>query len=259
MNKGIVLLLTSVALAGCGQVDAGHTGVFSRFGQVDNVPAREGLHWYNPLTTDLIVLDTQTQKGEGEASTYTRDTQLATIKYTINYSLNSNVVPQVYRQFGENWFERLGPQVIVSSIKDEFGKWNAVDAIARREVLQQRITARILPELQKRNIIVTGFELTDISYSKEFENAVEAKQVAVERANAERNKTVQVQEQAKQRIIAAEGEAKAMQLKSQAIAANPALTQYEAVQRWSGKLCETGATCMFGGQGGAVPFINVKP
>jgi regulator of protease activity HflC (stomatin/prohibitin superfamily) len=251
-NKIIAIALAASALAACGQVKSGHTGVFTRYGAVDKSPAREGLHWYNPLTTDLIVMDTQVQRGEGTASTYTRDTQLADIKYVINYQLNPNSAPSMYRAYGEDWFNRIAPQVVVASIKDEFGKWNAVQAIERREELQRRVAARIIPGLSKRNIIVHGFEITDISYSKAFEAAVEAKQVAVERANAERNRTVQVEEQAKQRIVAAKGEAEAMSLRAQALEKNPKLVQYQAIEKWDGKL----PVNMYGGS--AVPFVDVS-
>lgn len=251
MKKLIVLALTGVSLAACGQVDTGHRGMYSRFGAVSNQVLPEGLHWYNPFTTDLIQVNVQTQKAEGDTATYTRDSQQATIRFTITYQLNPNTVVQTYRQYGENWFDRLAPQVIVASIKDEFGKWNAVDIINRREEVQQNISNRIVPALRKRNIIVSGFELTGVSYSKAFEEAVEEKQVAVERANAERNRTVQVEEQAKQKVIAAEGEAKAIGLRAAALSQNQNLVEYEAVRKWDGRLPQN----MYGGS--AIPFVDV--
>lgn len=251
IRNALLLAAAALSVAACGQVDAGHTGVFSRYGAVEDKPVREGLHWYNPFTTDLIVLNTQIQKAEGETATYTRDSQQAGITYTITYALSGNAAPKVYRTVGEDWFNRLAPQVIVQSIKDEFGKWNAVDIINRREEVQRNIQNRIVPALRKRNIAVSGFELTDVSYSKAFEDAVEAKQVAVETANAERNRTVQVEEQAKQKVIAAEGEAKAIQLRAQALSQNQNLVQYEAVRKWDGKLPAN----MYGGS--AVPFVDV--
>ena len=64
------------------------------------------------------------------------------------------------------------------------------------------------------------------------------------------NKTKRVQEEARQKVIAAEAEAKAMQIRAEALAQNKNLTEYEAVQKWDGKLPQYM-------MGNTVPFINM--
>ena len=54
-----------------------------------------------------------------------------------------------------------------------------------------------------------------------------------------KNKTVQIEEEAKQRLILAESEAKAMTIKGNALKANPGLVSLEAVQKWDGKAPQT--------------------
>lgn len=65
-----------------------------------------------------------------------------------------------------------------------------------------------------------------------------------------KNVTVQDKEEARQKVIAAEAAAKAMQIKTQSLSQNRALVQYEAVQKWNGQL----PTYMMGK---SVPFINL--
>ena len=65
-----------------------------------------------------------------------------------------------------------------------------------------------------------------------------------------KNRTVQIQEEAKQKIISAEAEAKSMAIRANALTQNKALVEYEAVQKWDGKLPEYML-------GNSVPFINV--
>ena len=67
-----------------------------------------------------------------------------------------------------------------------------------------------------------------------------------------KNKTVQVQEEAKQKVIAAEAEARSMAIRAQALSQNKSLVQYEAVQKWDGKMPQYML-------GNSVPFINVNP
>ena len=66
-----------------------------------------------------------------------------------------------------------------------------------------------------------------------------------------KNKTVQVEEEAKQKVIAAQAEAKSMAIRAQALSQNKSLVQYEAVQKWDGKMPQYML-------GNSVPFINVN-
>ena len=60
------------------------------------------------------------------------------------------------------------------------------------------------------------------------------------------------QEQAKQQIISAQAQAESMRIRSNALLANPKLVEYEAVQKWDGKLPQY----MFGN---SIPFVNMSP
>src|SRR5690606_8991992 len=99
------------------------------------------------------------------------------------------------------------------------GKYEAVELIAMREKVAPEVVvqlkSRIADKARERGlpldvVQVGSFALTDVQFTEDFEKAVEAKVTAVQNAEQERNRTVQVQEQAKQKVIAAEAEAKAM-------------------------------------------------
>ena len=63
--------------------------------------------------------------------------------------------------------------------------------------------------------------------------------------------TKEEREEAKQKLIAAEAEAKSMAIRANALTQNKALVEYEAVQKWNGVL----PTYMMGN---SVPFVNLK-
>lgn len=102
-----------------------------------------------------------------------------------------------------------------------------------------------------QNVIVNSVQLVNIQYLKEFEKSVEDKVVAIQKAVEEKNRTVQVQEKAKQTVVAAEAAAKSMEIRAQALVANAKLVEYEAVQKWDGKLPQY----MFGN---STPFIDMR-
>jgi regulator of protease activity HflC (stomatin/prohibitin superfamily) len=251
----VVVLLVIVSVAGCGikVVDTGQRGIKTRFGEIVSESLPEGLYFYNPLTSNIVEIDTRVQRQDGETDTYTRDVQQAAIKYTLNYRLQQNAAHLMYRDIGRDWEQKLIPQVVLGTLKEVVGKWDAVDLIANRDKAGNTAYEAIRTNLAERNVEVSRFEITDISYTKEFENSVEAKVIAQQRAIEEQNRTKQIEEQARQKVLSAEAEAKSMQIRAEALEQNAKLVEWEAVQKWNGVLPQY----MLGG--GAMPFLNLQP
>jgi len=249
----IALIASTLALAACGEVPTGHRGVWVNYGKPTGTVS-EGLHWYNPWSYDLEVMNVKQKKWESSTEAYTLDVQQATIQFALTYQLDPGKALWMMQTVGrdDEWPAAIIPQVVEQSIKDVIGRARATqDVINNQSVIQQRILAEIRKRLKTRNVLTIGFEMKDVAFSPAFEKAVEQKQIAVERANAAKNKTVEVQEQANQRVIAAKADAEAMQIKTQALSGNAKLVEYEAVQRWNGVLPQN----MYGGN---MPFILAK-
>lgn len=250
MAAVVAIILLTIASCSMETVDTGQQGVVVTYGQPTGTVG-EGLHFINPFGTKIVEMSTRQTKWDSETIAYTKDVQQASIKFTVTYSLAPGKALWMYQNVGENWPTAILPQVVEQSIKDVFGQSEAVkDAINNRAAIQSRIRAILTASLATRNVVVNGFELRDISFSEAFENAVEAKQVAVENANAARNRTVEIEENARQKVITAQAEAEAMRIQSQALSSNANLTQWEAVKKWDGHLPQN----MYGAN--AIPFIQ---
>lgn len=261
--KKILVIVALLALTGCGwqTVDTGHRGVETRFGKVVSESMPEGLYWYNPFTSDVTQIDTRVQKWDGDSTAYTRDVQQASVKFTLNYRLDPTKAHIVFQEVGTEWAQKLVGQVVHESIKREFGQHEAVDIVAQRDKAGRAIEAEIVTKLATRNVIVTGFQLTNIDYTTEFEHAVEAKVIAQQKAIEEQNRTVQMQELANQQIVKAKGnaestilnakaEAESIRIRATALEQNAKLVEWEAVQKWDGKMPQYML-------GGATPFIQI--
>jgi prohibitin 2 len=250
-----IIAIVVVSVAGCGikVVDTGHRGIKTTFGKVVSASLDEGIYFYNPITSTIVEMDTRVQRQDGETDTYTRDVQQAAVKYTLNYRLQQNAAHLMYRDIGRDWEQRLIPQVVLGTLKEVVGKWDAVDLIANRDKAANAAFESIRTNLGERNVEVSRFEITDIAYTREFENSVEQKVIAQQKAIEEQNRTKQIEEQARQKVLSAEAEAKSMQIRAQALEQNAKLVQWEAVQKWNGVLPQY----MLGGA--ATPFINLNP
>lgn len=234
----IALLVPLIALSACGVevVDAGETGVKKTLGKVEKEPLPPGFYAYNPFISSVTSINVQTQRMEGETPTYTKDVQQAKVTFVMNYNLEPSSVVTVYSEIGSDWAKKLIPQVVNGEMKNVIGKWNAIELVSNRQRASMEIEAGIAEQLKKRGVVVTGFELTNIDYNPDFEKAVEDKVTAVQRAEEAKNKTVQIEEQAKQTIIAANADAEAMKIKTDALKQSQSLVMYEAVQKWDGIL-----------------------
>lgn len=248
---GLLGLLTA-----CGTVEADERGVFTNFGTVEG-PVEPGLHFYNVFTTSLDTLQISPLKWNNSSNTYTSDFQNAKVDYTITYQLNPSKVRDVWLSARGEWAERFIPSVVESSIKQVIGKTTAISLIQNRAVSEATIKDIVNTYLSKRGIIVSEFSIRDVSFSEEFEKAVERKQTAVENAQTSRNKTLQVEEEAKQTVITATAVAEAMKIKSEALKSSPKLAEYEAVLAWRDTGGKVPTYMVVGNNGGPIPFMPI--
>ncbi|MBO6087772.1 prohibitin family protein [bacterium] len=231
-------------------VGVGERGVKVTLGRVSDESFTEGIHLVMPFISAIKNMDVKTQKNYVETSVYTKDIQQARITYVLNYNLQPENAHKMYREVGMNYLDTIVTPVVEGTIKDIIGKWNAQDLIANRERATQEILIKLQDQLTPKYVNITDFQMTAIAYSSVFEKAIENKVTAEQEALQAKNKTVQIQEEAKQKLISAEAEAKSMTIRANALTKNKALVEYEAVQKWDGKLPEYML-------GGAMPFINI--
>ena len=250
----LILALAIVFIVLCNpiaMVGVGERGVKVTLGRVSPESYSEGIHLITPFISKIKTMDVKTQKENITTSVYTKDIQQAKISYVINYNLQPENAHRMYREVGMMYRDTVLMPVVEGTIKDVIGKWNAQDLVANREQATNEILEKLVKQLTDKYINVTGFQIVNITYSDVFEKAIESKVTAEQEALKAKNKTVQIQEEAKQKLISAEAEAKSMSIRANALTQNKALVQYEAVQKWDGKM----PTYMLGN---TVPFLNIN-
>jgi regulator of protease activity HflC (stomatin/prohibitin superfamily) len=249
--KKLMLIVGATVLAGCSQINPGEAGFETQFGKIENREIlREGLHFYSIIGGDIVVYDCKNQIMKIKTEQYTKDIQQADTDISVTYNLNPSAIIDMHKNTGKDYENKLIAPAIIGCAKDVFGKWNATDVVAKREEATDFITNGLKEKLKPYGIHITLVELLDISFKPKFEDAVEAKQIAEQEANRAKNLTIKIREEAEQRIIAAQAEAKAMEVRAKALESNKSLVEYEAVMKWDGRLPQYML-------GNSVPFINV--
>ena len=219
-------------------VAEGERAILTTFGKASNHIYEAGLHVKWPLIQDVKTFDVKTIRADFKTETYTKDIQTARITVSYSYNLISNDIIETYKTYGNQWQERILYPNLEQAVKAEVGTWNADQMVANRD----KVASNILSSLQARMIehsypvSITNFQMINIDYSDQFEQAIEKKVVAEQAALEEANKTKQVEQKAKQQITSAKAEAESMRIRANALTNNPKLVNYEFVQKWDGKL-----------------------
>jgi len=248
---GIGLFALIVFLGSFKIVEPGHRGYRVTLGEMSQQVVDEGWNWKWPFITAIKPMDVRTTKIQRETPVYTKDIQTATILYAINYNVVPDKVPALIRNVGRDYQAKTFDQIMTGALKDVIGKWNAQELVANREKAAAEIKESLVRQVSANGYLtVTDFQILNIDYSDVFEKAIEAKVVAEQKAQEAVNRTVEIEETAKQKVISATAEAQSMEIRAQALVKNPKLAEYEAVLRWDGKLPQYM-------MGNTVPFINI--
>ena len=271
----ITLIVGASLLSGCGQVETGEAGFFTRWGKIISTePLSDGLHCYMPIGTDLIIYNIKNQSIEATTDVFTKDIQSMKLKFQVTYNLDKTKIMELHAKTGKTYPNTIIVPAILGAAKDAIGKLEADKIVSERETVTHTIEDNISNALKPHGINITFVKLLNIDYSDAFERAVEEKQVTLQESIKEKNQTARLREVAEQQVIKAEAEArskvlnseaeakailvkaeaeaKAIEMKNKALASSTALIDYTLAQQWDGKL----PVQMLGTS--PVPFINLN-
>lgn len=260
--------------AGCGQVNTGEAGFFTRWGEITSrEPLSEGLHLYEPIGTDLIRYNIKNQSIAVRTEVFTKDLQAMKLEMTVTFNLDRSKVIQLHAKTGSDYARILIYPTVLNSAKDVLGKMEAGEIVEKRESATKSITETISSTLAAHGINIVLVNITDIDYSDIFEKAIESKQVAQQEAQREKNETLKIKEKAEQEVVKAEADARVVKIKAEADAlaieikakaeaqsiemrnkaleSSKSLIEYTLAQQWDGKL----PVQMLGNA--PVPFLNL--
>lgn len=245
---GLLLVMMSATI-----IDTGEKGVVLRWGAMKGEILDQGFHWVNPISESVKKINVQTQKLEAETIGYSKDIQTVTVALALNYHIRPEMVGTMYQEVGVDFQKRIIDPAMQESVKSATAKFTAQELVEQRPFVKDEITGELVKRLSNY-FSVDNFAITNFDFSDAYEEAIEKKQVAQQKAFEQENITKQEEEKGKQRVIAATAEAQAIKIQAEAITQQGGAdyVKLKAIEKWNGTVPQSMIP------GSAVPFIDLN-
>lgn len=243
----LILFFSSFTIVG-----AGERGVVLNWGAFNGQIMQPGFNFKVPFMQKVVKMSVRTEKIEEEKSeAYSQNLQVVDIHSVINFNLNPQSVGEIYQKYGLDYEIKILKPNLEASVKQTVAKYTAEELLAKRAEVQGQIQ-EALKESVPQEFVITKYALVDEAFSKKYENAIEAKQVAQQEAEKAQNELNKAKIDAESRIAQAKGEAEAIKIQAQAITQQGGkdYVSLKWIEKWNGNLPQTML-------GDSTPLINI--
>jgi prohibitin 2 len=226
-------------------VPAGHRAVI--FNNITGgLGARgEGLTLLVPFTQTATIYDVRTAtytmskpSGEGQlhggdsVQALTSDGQEVAVDVSILYHPDPNKIVQLHREIGPDYEAKIVIPSGRSVTRTSVSKYTVIDVYgAKRAEIQNEVLTELKALFDKSYLVLDGLLVRNVDFSPEFKKAIELKQIAQQETERKKYELEKEKIEKDRKVIAAEGDAEAIRLRGDALSRNPALIQYEYVQK----------------------------
>lgn len=215
---GGALLILGVLTSSFVVVDAGHVGVKSLFGKVQNDVLTSGLNFVNPLV-DVKKMDTRTQtytmsgiadeshkSGDDAIRVLTADGLEVTIDLSVLYRLVPDQSPKLVREVGLNYEDKIVRPITRTRIRDNAVYYEAVSLFSnKRDEFQNRIFKTIDDDFRKRGLFLENLLVRNITLPKPVKAAIERKIEAEQEAQKMQFVLQKEKQEAERKRVEAQG------------------------------------------------------
>ncbi|MFC1599526.1 prohibitin family protein [Patescibacteria group bacterium] len=244
----IVIIVAFIIMDGLVSVPAGHVAVIfdQGHGVLEN-EMDEGLHLKIPFWQNATIMDARTQEytmsilqGEGakhnddSIESRSKDGQVIWVDATILYHIDKTEADNIKRTLGtkEEYNSKIVRPRAREVLRGVVARFNALDLVSELRVdMVEEMNADLAEAYAKQNIILEEVVLRNITFSVDFANAVEEKEVARQRIKTAQYQKEQATELKEKIIIEAQAEAEGIRLKGDALRSNPEVIQLEFVNK----------------------------
>lgn len=215
-------------------INSGEVGIRVRLGKVLDGSTREGINIKIPFIEKIDRMNIKVQKSEVTTNSSSKDLQDVDMSVAVNYRIDEKQAVKLYKSVGRNYESIVLEPAIEESIKAVTSKYTAEELITNRSEVSANCMDELFKKVEKYGLIINDFNITDFNFSEEFDKAIEEKQVAEQKVLTAKKELEKEKIEAEKKIVAAEAEKKANELKERSLTDN--IIKEKFIEKWDGIL-----------------------
>lgn len=236
----LVVLVNTVLVVDAGQIAV----VFNSLS--GNLSSREpGTHLMIPGVQKSIIYDTRVQtytmsqtynegeiKGDDALDATTQDGQVVKVDVSVRFHIDAPRVTDLHQHIGVDFIDKVVRPEVRTTVRLAVANYPVTEVYSSKRLeIQTKSAEALKPRFQANYLVIDEVLIRRVAFDPEFQKAIEAKQIAQQQAQQMEYVLEKEKLEKDRKIIEAQGEAEAIRLKGVALANNPALIQYEYVQK----------------------------
>jgi len=255
----ILLILFILAWGTFVIVPAGNRGIVLWWGSVEKRVMGEGFNFKVPIAERVVKIDVKVRPHPfKEIDAASKEYQMVKLTGMMNFHIDPAYVNDLYQKVGLDFADKVIDPAFNDFVKEVVPNYSITEILPKREEIRKRAMVKLGDNLARYHVIVDDIYFANIRFTPDYEKAIEAKQVAQQQVETQRQILASREIEAQQKVATAKGEAESILVVAQGQAkANDALSrsissilvQYKSIEKWNGILPQV--------SGGGIPIVDL--
>jgi len=259
---GLIVILVVLFILAWGTfviVPAGNRGIVLWWGSVEKRVMGEGFNFKVPIAERVVKIDVKVRPHPfKEIDAASKEYQMVKLTGMMNFHIDPAYVNDLYQKVGLDFADKVIDPAFNDFVKEVVPNYSITEILPKREEIRKRAMVKLGDNLARYHVIVDDIYFANIRFTPDYEKAIEAKQVAQQQVETQRQILASREIEAQQKVATAKGEAESILVVAQGQAkANDALSrsissilvQYKSIEKWNGILPQV--------SGGGIPIVDL--
>lgn len=234
-NHNLLLAFSMImlfAFSSCVTVRQGEVGVKRKFGKYNERPYESGVKVFNPLTSTIVKVSTQTQNLEVDLTIPSKEGLNIGATVSILYAIKPNKTPKLLIEIGREYERNIILPVFRSAVADVSSRFFAKDMhTGQRASIETEIRDQMMKLMGDNGIVIEAVLMKSIRLPNSLARAIEAKLEAEQNALRMEFVLQEERQEAERKRIQAEGVRDAQQIISAGL--NDNVLRFKAIEAFA--------------------------